>query len=61
MLVYYVELPYECIFISPIQIISDANADPEYVEFLELISKPVENLPSAEIQLERREAERAGL
>ncbi|KAJ4966639.1 hypothetical protein NE237_018488 [Protea cynaroides] len=34
--------------------------DPEYLEFLELISKPVENLPSAEIQLERREAERAG-
>ncbi|ONK55322.1 uncharacterized protein A4U43_UnF5010 [Asparagus officinalis] len=34
--------------------------DPEYVEFLEFISKPVENLPSAEIQLERREAERAG-
>lgn len=35
-------------------------ADPEYLEFLELISKPVENLPSAEIQLERKEAERAG-
>ncbi|KAL9448516.1 hypothetical protein AB3S75_015913 [Citrus x aurantiifolia] len=34
--------------------------DPEYLEFLEFISKPVENLPSAEIQLERREAERAG-
>ncbi|KAJ6792095.1 regulator of nonsense transcripts UPF3-like [Iris pallida] len=34
--------------------------DPEYLEFLELLSKPVENLPSAEIQLERREAERAG-
>ncbi|KAJ6342928.1 hypothetical protein OIU78_010784 [Salix suchowensis] len=34
--------------------------DPEYLEFLELITKPVENLPSAEIQLERREAERAG-
>ncbi|XP_044489621.1 regulator of nonsense transcripts UPF3-like isoform X2 [Mangifera indica] len=34
--------------------------DPEYLEFLELIAKPVENLPSAEIQLERREAERAG-
>ncbi|KAK2662288.1 hypothetical protein Ddye_000862 [Dipteronia dyeriana] len=32
--------------------------DPEYVEFLEVIAKPVENLPSAEIQLERREAER---
>lgn len=30
------------------------------MEFLELIAKPVENLPSAEIQLERREAERAG-
>ncbi|XP_043720634.1 regulator of nonsense transcripts UPF3-like isoform X1 [Telopea speciosissima] len=36
------------------------SKDPEYLEFLELISKPVENLPSAEIQLERREAERAG-
>ncbi|XP_077231613.1 smg-4/UPF3 family protein isoform X2 [Tasmannia lanceolata] len=34
--------------------------DPEYLEFLDLIAKPVENLPSAEIQLERREAERAG-
>lgn len=34
--------------------------DSEYLEFLELIAKPVENLPSAEIQLERREAERAG-
>ncbi|XP_019173942.1 PREDICTED: regulator of nonsense transcripts UPF3-like isoform X2 [Ipomoea nil] len=32
--------------------------DPEYMEFLEFIEKPVENLPSAEIQLERREAER---
>lgn len=37
-----------------------AHLDPEYLEFLEFISKPVENLPSAEIQLERREAERAG-
>ncbi|KAL0908218.1 hypothetical protein M5K25_022698 [Dendrobium thyrsiflorum] len=34
--------------------------DPEYLEFLELLTKPAENLPSAEIQLERREAERAG-
>ncbi|KAF3675728.1 hypothetical protein FXO37_05705 [Capsicum annuum] len=34
--------------------------DPDYLEFLEFISKPVENLPSAEIQLERKEAERAG-
>ncbi|KAJ0800919.1 putative nonsense-mediated mRNA decay protein [Helianthus annuus] len=34
--------------------------DPEYLEFLEFVSKPVENLPSAEIQLERKEAERAG-
>ncbi|RRT58860.1 hypothetical protein B296_00011081 [Ensete ventricosum] len=38
----------------------DGYLDPEYVEFLELISKPVEHLPSAEIQLERKEAERAG-
>lgn len=36
------------------------SKDPEYLEFLEFIAKPVENLPSAEIQLERREAERAG-
>ncbi|XP_024964512.1 regulator of nonsense transcripts UPF3-like isoform X2 [Cynara cardunculus var. scolymus] len=34
--------------------------DPEYLQFLELLAKPVENLPSAEIQLERKEAERAG-
>ncbi|KAM0016384.1 putative nonsense-mediated mRNA decay protein [Helianthus debilis subsp. tardiflorus] len=34
--------------------------DPEYLEFLEFISKPVENLPSAEMQLEKKEAERAG-
>lgn len=34
--------------------------DPEYLEFLEFLTKPAENLPSAEIQLERREAERAG-
>ncbi|XP_072969844.1 regulator of nonsense transcripts UPF3 [Typha angustifolia] len=33
--------------------------DPEFLEFLELLAKPVENLPSAEIQLERKEAERA--
>ncbi|XP_076934040.1 regulator of nonsense transcripts UPF3-like isoform X1 [Bidens hawaiensis] len=33
--------------------------DPEYLQFLEFISKPVENLPSAEIQLEKKEAERA--
>lgn len=37
------------------------SKDPAYLEFLELISKPAENLPSAEIQLERREAERAGV
>jgi hypothetical protein len=30
------------------------------LEFLEHISKPTEHLPSAEIQLERKEAERAG-
>lgn len=33
--------------------------DSEYLEFLDLLAKPVENLPSAEVQLERREAERA--
>ncbi|CAH9082198.1 unnamed protein product [Cuscuta europaea] len=34
--------------------------DPDYLEFLEYLGKPIENLPSAEIQLERKEAERAG-
>ncbi|KAJ8570264.1 hypothetical protein K7X08_033926 [Anisodus acutangulus] len=34
--------------------------DPAYLEFLEFLAKPVENLPSAEIQLERKEVERAG-
>ncbi|KAL5993311.1 hypothetical protein ACLOJK_014235 [Asimina triloba] len=33
--------------------------DPEYLEFLDLLAKPAEYLPSAEIQLERKEAERA--
>ncbi|PON48750.1 NB-ARC domain containing protein [Parasponia andersonii] len=37
------------------------SKDPEYLDFLELLAKPSENLPSAEIQLERREAERAVL
>lgn len=36
------------------------SKDPDYLEFLKLISQPVENLPSAEIQLERREAEQSG-
>ncbi|XP_028762931.1 regulator of nonsense transcripts UPF3 [Neltuma alba] len=36
------------------------DKDSEYLEFLEVLAKPVENLPSAEIQLERREAERSG-
>lgn len=34
--------------------------DSEYLEFLEALAKPIENLPSAEIQLERKEAERSG-
>ncbi|XVF24935.1 hypothetical protein REPUB_Repub13aG0170500 [Reevesia pubescens] len=34
--------------------------DPDYLEFLKLIANPVENLPSAEIQLERKEAELSG-
>eukprot|EP01018_Ginkgo_biloba_P025140 Gb_00174 [translate_table: standard] len=34
--------------------------DPEYLAFKEMLSKPVEKLPSAEIQLQRREAERKG-
>ena len=32
--------------------------DPEYLKFVESLSKPVEFLPSAEVQLERKEAER---
>ncbi|XP_027352011.1 regulator of nonsense transcripts UPF3-like isoform X2 [Abrus precatorius] len=35
--------------------------DSEYLEFLELLAKPVENLPSAEIQLEKREADRSAV
>eukprot|EP01018_Ginkgo_biloba_P023880 Gb_30577 [translate_table: standard] len=34
--------------------------DLEFLEFLDSLAKPAENLPSAEVQLERREAERAG-
>ncbi|KAK7271387.1 hypothetical protein RJT34_27239 [Clitoria ternatea] len=34
--------------------------DPDYLEFLKLIAKPHEHLPSAEIQLERKEAEQSG-
>ncbi|KAI4324198.1 hypothetical protein L6164_023753 [Bauhinia variegata] len=34
--------------------------DPDYLEFLKLIAQPPEHLPSAEIQLERKEAEQAG-
>ncbi|KAH9725183.1 Regulator of nonsense transcripts UPF3 [Citrus sinensis] len=34
--------------------------DPDYLEFLKVIAKPAENLPSAEIQLERKEAELSG-
>ena len=34
--------------------------DPKYLEFLEMLSKPIENIPNAEIQLERKEVERAG-
>ncbi|XP_040366320.1 regulator of nonsense transcripts UPF3 isoform X3 [Rosa chinensis] len=34
--------------------------DPDYLEFLKHIAKPAEHLPSAEIQLERKEAEQAG-
>ncbi|KAJ7514598.1 hypothetical protein O6H91_23G051500 [Diphasiastrum complanatum] len=33
--------------------------DPEYLEFMEMLAKPMEYLPSAEVQLERREAEKA--
>ncbi|KAL2650414.1 hypothetical protein R1flu_018542 [Riccia fluitans] len=33
--------------------------DPDYLEFLEALGKPTEFLPSAEVQLERREAEKA--
>lgn len=38
----------------------DEHLDSEFLEFLEFLAKPVENLPSAEIQLERREADRVG-
>ncbi|KAI3679414.1 hypothetical protein L2E82_51323 [Cichorium intybus] len=38
----------------------NVSQNSEYLEFLELLLKPVENLPSAEIQLERKEAEQAG-
>lgn len=34
-------------------------ADPEYMAFVEHLAKPTEYLPSAEVQLERREAEKA--
>ncbi|XP_073308070.1 regulator of nonsense transcripts UPF3-like isoform X2 [Primulina huaijiensis] len=34
--------------------------DTEYLEFLDFLAKPTENLPSAEVQLERKEAERVG-
>uniref|UniRef100_A0A0R0KCT0 TF-B3 domain-containing protein n=2 Tax=Glycine max TaxID=3847 RepID=A0A0R0KCT0_SOYBN len=34
--------------------------DPDYLEFLKLIAKPQEHLPSAEIQLERKESEQVG-
>lgn len=33
------------------------HPDPEYLAFLELLHTPQEPLPSAEVQLERREAE----
>jgi hypothetical protein len=36
------------------------HLDPEYLQFLEQLAKPVENLPSAEIQLEKRDAQRSG-
>lgn len=48
------------LFLVLLQVDVDGIVDPEYLEFLEFIAKPVENLPSAEIQLERRDAERAG-
>ncbi|KAI4332336.1 hypothetical protein L6164_017256 [Bauhinia variegata] len=35
--------------------------DPDYLEFLKLIAQAPEHLPSAEIQLERKEAEQAGV
>ncbi|GAY61839.1 hypothetical protein CUMW_213150 [Citrus unshiu] len=34
--------------------------DSDYLEFLKVIAKPAENLPSAEILLERKEAEVSG-
>ncbi|KAK6254154.1 hypothetical protein QUC31_015874 [Theobroma cacao] len=44
-----------------LKVFLDEHLDLEYLEFLECLGKPVENLPSAEIQLERKEAERAGV
>ena len=41
-------------------VITSCDVDPDYLEFLKLIAKPAEHLPSAEIQLERKEAEQAG-
>lgn len=35
------------------------SADPEYLAFVEQLGKPTEYLPSAEVQLERKEAEKA--
>lgn len=46
--------------VSKYKYLLDEHLDPEYLEFLEFLAKPAENLPSAEIQLERREAERSG-
>lgn len=34
------------------------SEDPEYLEFLEASSRPVKSLPSAEVQIERKEAEK---
>jgi hypothetical protein len=33
--------------------------DSDYLAFLELLEKPMDHLPSAEVQLERKEAEKA--
>jgi regulator of nonsense transcripts 3 len=65
---YYLTLPSVlsgtiplCLFIIILSLVYFMELlDLEYLELLERITKPSEHLPSAEIQLERKEAERAG-
>ena len=54
------DLVYFFLTCGEIKMASFTVLDPKYLEFLEMLSKPTENLPNTEIQLERKEAERAG-